>query len=180
MLPRPDRQRRSRLNNFRFAVPALMTGLAVMLSTGVVQASPEFPEQIQEVLSLDCVPVCVLCHRTADGGLNTLREPFGTYIKGMGVLQNLPGAFRAVEQDPNGDSDGDGINDVAEIRANTNPNVKDLPNKPSDPICSAAQYGCGARIAPAPAPGNRGWGLFAALGVAALLLGQRRRSALGR
>jgi hypothetical protein len=177
MLFPPDGRWRPRLTYFRFAATGVVAGLAVMFSTGVAQASPEFPEEIQELLALDCTPACVLCHRTPEGGLNNIREPFGAYIQGLGVFLDLPAAFAAAEQDPNGDSDMDGINDVAEIRANTNPNMADTPDNPSDPICAAAEYGCGARIAPSrgSAAVDKGWSLLAALGVALLLLRQRRR-----
>ena len=179
MLFPPDGRWRPRPTYLRFAAPALVAGLAVMFSTRTAEASDTFPGEIQELLSLDCTPACILCHTTPDGGVGTMREPFGTYMREKGAFTLGVDVALAAAVQENHDADDDGANDVAEIEANTNPNVADTPDNPSDPICSEAEYGCGARIAPArgSAPADKGWSLLAALGVVVLLLRQRRRAA---
>jgi hypothetical protein len=158
-------------------------------------ASEEYPEIVQQELDMKCVPSCTICHEHSGGGIGSLNrgtsEDGDTFAESItNVLFGQPGelhdktpenvapALRALEAlgldcsdvDPRacGDSDEDGINDVAELREGRDPNTPGAGN-----LC--ADYGCGARVEP------RGrldaWG-FVAAALSALLLGAayRRRT----
>lgn len=141
-----------------------------------------------------CPPACTLCHTSPAGGAVTVRGVgFTEAIRGQSDvawrarMQRPPGpltsgdattvgpALQALETlvcfDMTGkpcDSDMDGVGDVAELRAGTNP---DGPGS----LGECPQYGCGASVAPSAAAPREvpGAWLFAALG--ALVLVRRRR-----
>jgi hypothetical protein len=71
------------------------------------------------------------------------------------------------------DSDGDGTADVAELRAGRNPNINAV--TAADAIVCPPQYGCGARVAPAP-PLDGSGAVLALLVAGALALRLRWRS----
>jgi len=132
-----------------------------------------------------CVPQCIFCHVTNEGGIGTLNS-FGLNLKQYGglTLGNpasvvpkftayftlTPASGGVMTTFANGstptprpfyDSDNDGVSDYTELQQGDSPSVK-LPNGvdevcPSDPI----MYGCFARVASAPPPADR-WGLFSA------------------
>jgi MYXO-CTERM domain-containing protein len=143
-----------------------------------------------------CAPACTLCHKSPSGGVETVREegftlnlrvqsafawnqrmrmPPSQLLSGdattvgpaLDALEKLP----CQEVDPAGpvcDSDRDGMQDVAELRAGLNP---DGPGE----LGECPQYGCGASIAPMalrPAEVPSAW-LVVALG--ALVFVRRRR-----
>lgn len=150
----------------------MVFGLAVF-SASTAAARPEFPEEMREVMQLDCNPTCLLCHTTETGGKDALNG-YGTKLKGDPFRIGLSGGIERVFGE-NGlaggeDTDGDGTNDLQEVRNNSDPRTKD-----EVAICSDAIYGCGAaQIAPGATPGTSVWGVAAALGVALLLLRQLR------
>ena len=170
MLRRDSRTERYLRRSLQIFIGCMTLGV---LSTPA-GARPEYPAEVQEGIGLDCTPSCLLCHTILEGGLEYLNPYGGSLIAAIG----RKGAAQAVLDSAQSHSDDDGIPDLEEIYANTDPST---PNKPGegDPICSAAQYGCGARIAPlsGSALADKGWSLLAALGVAMLLFRQRRRSA---
>lgn len=143
-----------------------------------------------------CPPTCTLCHTSPSGGAETVRESgftlsirnqstvgwrnrgempprpltgldpstVGPALHALETLEcsTTPGTGKAC------DSDNDGVPDVAELRAGTDPDGPGL-------LAECPQYGCGASVAPVASrpyevPGA--W-LVAALG--ALVFVRRRR-----
>jgi hypothetical protein len=173
---------------------ALLVGLTVLGATRSAGASSRFPPLLQQALETHfpgqtfCVPQCTVCHQTNTGGFGTLNA-FGLNLKAFGGLYGtvgpntdpnvaLPNYFAAVAAGKtNGDSDGDGISDEAELKALSSPAVPDT--RGDGLVCPDIAYGCGARIAPAPPPVDR-IGLFSAgfviLGLAAFRRFRRVRA----
>lgn len=139
----------------------------------VAAASPTFPDEIARVLQMPCVPQCVLCHTTNLGGYGTAVTPFAAAMvskppKGSKLqathTETVAPALQAL-YDQKIDSDHDGISDVDELRAGTNPNGDGVS------LCSDIGYGC-VRVAARGDPS--GWA-FAAAGVAFLWCVRRRK-----
>jgi hypothetical protein len=115
----------------------------------LARAVPDFPREIQRDLSLDYEPPCYVCHVKDKTGVGTAQTPFALSMRANGLDANdrtsLTTALQALEQ-AQIDSDGDGVDDIAELKADTDPN-SDTPGSLSErpgPIwgCSAAQA-CG-------------------------------------
>ena len=158
----------------RVLVPGCVVfGLGVF-SASTAAARPEFPEEMREVMQLDCNPTCLLCHTTETGGTDALNG-YGTMLReddrfGIHLPNGIEKVFREGGPASMVNTDGDEFNDRQEIIDNTDPRTKD-----DVAICSDAIYGCGAaQIAPGTTPGTPAWGIVAALGLALLLLRQVR------
>jgi MYXO-CTERM domain-containing protein len=155
----------------------LGSALLVLSSIGYtskVQASPSFPVQLQKALDARfpgtsyCVPLCTACHTVTTGGPGNY-NPFGLNLlkNGLASDSTLPAALNKL-LDQNLDSDGDGRTDNEELKTFDEPGGKGA-------FCTDLQYGCGARIAPAPPPADK-VGLFSAgLVMLGLALLRRRR-----
>ena len=148
--------------------------MCILGAAPAARASDVFPGQLQEMLGLDCTPVCTTCHLTQAGGSGTMKEPFGTYVASLGyprLVADFAGTMAAAATH---DADGDTLFDLDEISANTDPGSIE-----NGQICADARYGCGAQIAPGSrgaAPNAPDWaGLWAAAAVAGLLIVKRRR-----
>lgn len=148
-------------------------------------ATAEFPGAIQTHLSLAAPPAqsCALCHTNGITGAGTVNTPIGRALRMQGMLANdtasLVAALDALDA-AGTDSDLDGVGDVAELRAGTNPNVAQAPadggmgggagggtgggggGEPE--VLPPPKFGCGGAVAP-------GLAVVAALG----LLQRRRR-----
>lgn len=148
-------------------------------------ATAEFPGAIQTHLSLAAPPAqsCALCHTNGITGAGTVNTPIGRALRMEGMVASdtasLIAALNALET-AGTDSDMDGVGDVAELRAGTNPNVAQAPadagmgggagggagggggGEPE--VLPPPKFGCGGAVAP-------GLAVIAALG----LLQRRRR-----
>jgi uncharacterized protein (TIGR03382 family) len=139
----------------------------------VALASPTFPDEIARVLDTPCVPQCVLCHTTNLGGYGTAVTPFAAMMvvrppKGEKLqpahTDTVAPALAALEAQYV-DSDHDGVIDVDELRAGTNPNGDAVA------LCSDIGYGC-AHVASRGSPSGFA---FAAALLAFGWLARRRR-----
>lgn len=157
-------------------VAALAFGVSVSLPA---RASEPFPAHLAEKYEMPCVPACTLCHLTSDGGARNFREGFvvslldvqretGLTIEG-GVATSLDPLLAVIESRAI-DQDKDGIPDIDELGAGTDPGGAGM-------LCDVPKYGCGASSASSSvAPSNPT--RFGALALAAsvmLAFGLRRR-----
>jgi hypothetical protein len=137
-------------------VAGVFAFLAAGLSSARATASDDYPEIIQRTLELERLPGtglgCQLCHANDDGGLKTINKPFGRTMESLGATgANVPGLLAALDAaEQNGaDSDGDGVGDIAELRAGTDPNT--APGAEPAEDLPVPQNGC-ELVAP---PGDR-------------------------
>jgi hypothetical protein len=148
---------------------ALSACLIGLCAAQRAQASETYPPKVQEAMmkrlnASYCVPQCILCHLTNQGGIGTL-NPFGKNLQRATVLlprrpDTVAQAFETyLSTQANADSDMDGTSDVKELEIGDSPAVAGVPG--TNLICPDIRYGCGARIASAPPPVDH-VGLFAA------------------
>jgi hypothetical protein len=161
----------------------LLAAAATFLTSGVSHALAEFPGEIQTHLGMECPPPCNICHATPAGGGTPVTNFYADLnVQGLKppspTVAMLLSALDKVEALPagamNSDGDGDGTNDVAELRAGRDPSVA-LTMTRSDALNCPPLYGCGARIAPKqPVDGSA---LAFALAVAGFMVVRSRRRA---
>ncbi len=143
-------------------------------------ASTTYPEALRNKLSLAEFPNppkgCKLCHTDDEGGLQNVSRPFGRSLMKVGALggsvPSLFAALKSLEAD-GADSDGDGVDDIAELKAATDPNV--AMTSMGEPIeqeqIPLPETGCGVAQRRGPSPVAWGWLLLAG---SALALRRRR------
>jgi hypothetical protein len=103
----------------------LVLALAV-LAGGLAHGSSIYPPEVRAHLSLGYTPPCTLCHNTPSGGFGTVTTPFGKSMMARGlVAQNLSSLDTALDAlaAEHTDSDGDGVGDIDELKAGSDPNV---------------------------------------------------------
>jgi hypothetical protein len=128
---------------------------SVSLLVAPAQATPDYPEVLDEALMVSCARPnsrCLVCHTSSRGGQGTAMQPFArdlvlNYFEVMnGVLRGGdPAGLRAalVALDDMNDADGDGEFDKVELAECGNPSGEDLGIGP--------EYGCdGAHLAVVP------------------------------
>lgn len=164
----------------------ILTGVLCVPSAAT--ASPPYPGYLQEIFAMECAPTCKVCHLTDPGTERTAVQPFvvpamyaSLGLAGKLGRDELEARLRARQMfDDDGDAatptvavdvDMDGVSDIDELLASTDPNV------PGDLSLCGPKYGCGASIAPRPS--RRSFDSpFGALGivtVAAVIAVIRRR-----
>ena len=119
--------------------------IAALAATTLLLASPLFPLEVRGHLSLSYTPGCTLCHDTSAGGLGTANTPFGVSMRLRGLVANNVGSLNlALDalQAEGTDSDSDGIGDILELQAATDPNS-------NSGLGPTPEYGCFGRIGPA-------------------------------
>lgn len=140
--------------------------LATALLPARAHAKREFPPDIGRHLSTVVDPACSVCHLDGKVAGVTVITPFALSLRAHGFNgqeTTLNSALDAMQADGT-DSDGDGVSDVDELRAGTDPNSPVPGATTADPT-----YGCA--VAPLSLPS--GW-TAAALAAAVALCWTRR------
>jgi hypothetical protein len=148
--------------------PAYVPLLLLVASGTTASATGRLPAGIQKDLALSYSPPCALCHINGSTGPGTARTPFALAAKARGLLPNdqasLDQALAQMKAD-DVDSDGDGVSDIAELVAGTDPNTP-----AATPMSEVPTGGCGGSP-------RRAGGSVSVTGVAlaaSLLLSRRR------
>jgi hypothetical protein len=169
-------QRRS---SFPFAAFVALLGLALAPHAAASQA---YPEALRAELGLAEIPNpptgCLLCHKDLVGGFMTVTKPFGRSVLKAGAtgasVPSLRAALQTLETTAT-DSDFDGIADVPELQAGTDPNVAEVsegePPIPQHEEVPLPETGCSLSGAPAESA------VWLVPSVACLWLARRRRTA---
>lgn len=147
--------------------PFFTAAALVLLTGGSAFATANFPAATRTHLSLTYDPQCALCHTNGITGKGTVTTPFGKSMMARGLVASdetaLNSALDKMVTDKV-DSDGDGVTDIDELKAGTDPNTK------AGETATAAGYGCNATAGD---PSALGAGLLVGLG---LLVSRRRRA----
>jgi hypothetical protein len=149
----------------------------VMLCATNARASENYPETLEQALDTPCPPDCTTCHTRASGGNLTANTPVGISMRRAGLKGGnaslLLDAIAALESERT-DSDVDGVPDVEEMHAGTDPNAAMGKLKcwqpELDESCAVATRSLGERRGSSAA-------LAVWLAVAALVLARRTRGA---
>jgi hypothetical protein len=117
--------------------------LFAMLFSKGARATPDFPLILRSRFNIATDPalMCTLCHRSAIGGAGMVTKPFGITLMKHGLMAFDSAGFSRIltEMETNGDdSDGDGVGDIAELKAGTDPNVNDVTGEAGE----QPRYGC--------------------------------------
>jgi len=114
--------------------------LAALAPAEPAVASQVYPDHVLTKLQMPCAPGCQLCHLDASGGPAKINQKFGTAAKmagaaGAAQTDKLDTALAALAAS-NSDVDGDGVGDIAELQAGTDPNAAGAE------LCGGIKYGC--------------------------------------
>ena len=136
----------------------LAVALAAFLVASPAAAREDFPNEVRNHLGLAYAPPCSLCHAKGNTGSGTVVTPFGWSMRGAGIdVEDATTVGKALDalKATNADSDGDGVTDIAELTAGTDPNTA---GKVPIPNGEEPGYGCGGK---APDPNQREEGSLA-------------------
>ncbi|MBF5046234.1 MULTISPECIES: thrombospondin type 3 repeat-containing protein [Myxococcaceae] len=134
----------------RALLPLLLLSLGA--SAGAAHATQNFPGAIRRELGLSYTPDCSLCHVGAQR-VGTVKTPFGTSMRARGLVfydeSSLRTALSALRAERT-DSDGDGVGDIDELIAGTDPNHAPGATSGGEEPPPPPTYGCSAAGAAAP------------------------------
>lgn len=154
---------------------ALAAFTTALLAGGAARATQGFPDEIHAHLALSYTPACTICHQTPAGGNGTATQPFAVSMKARGLVPNdngsLDTALDALAAEKR-DSDGDGVPDIDELKAGTDPNAAGGGEGGASAPAEVPEYGCAA--APMRARGT-GAGWLAAAMIALFVMRRRVR-----
>jgi len=158
----------------------LLVLLGVWCTATSALAVPQFQRAIRQhtylppiSAGLDYSPPCSVCHVANNTGVATADTPFAVSLRARGLLgddrNSIDSALSQLDQEQV-DSDGDGVSDVNELFANTDPN-----SAANAPLNGAVEqsYGCALSEGAAARSGAAPWTI--ALGALAWALVRRRR-----
>jgi hypothetical protein len=161
---------RSSMNRYRSAFALTLAVATAGCWVTNAQAKEEFPGQIErDVTGVDYQVPCAVCHIKGNTGGSTPITPFALSLRDRGLsgdTASLSSALLQLAADGT-DSDGDGVGDIDELKAKTDPNSS---ANADIATVQAPGYGCGGT-----APhGGGGPAAASALSLAWLLLRRRR------
>jgi hypothetical protein len=100
--------------------------LAAALAARTADATGNLPGAIMRDLSLTYTPPCEYCHSGGVVGRGTVGTPFGKSMMAHGMVAYDENALKAALDQMTQekvDSDHDGVSDIDELKAGTDPNV---------------------------------------------------------
>jgi len=110
---------------------SVLTFVGLFASSHMAQGTPDFTGEIQNTLSSPTAPPCTLCHTKSAGGDGTVKTPFGSNFLSQGLRAHDKSKLRkllASAETKATDSDGDGVPDITELKAGTDPNQAETPS----------------------------------------------------
>jgi len=121
--------------------------LLLALAASPAFASDTYPPYIANKYGIDPIPEqCSLCHTGGITGKGTVNTPFGKTARAHGLTDSnemLLGTVLDAMDAEHTDSDGDGVSDIDELKAGTDPNL----SGDEQPV-PTLRFGCGAQVMP--------------------------------